>query len=132
MNKILVCGGRDFNDWMLLAQTLNRICYEREWNYDPFQNEYTNCCPNVTIIHGGARGVDLLADKWAILHECVIEEYKADWDKYGKSAGPIRNQLMLDVGKPDLVIAFPTKNSKGTWDMVSRAKKKGIETIIVS
>lgn len=47
------------------------------------------------------------------------------------AAGGIRNKQMLNEGKPDLVIAFPTENSKGTWDMVRRAKRAGIETVVV-
>jgi hypothetical protein len=54
-----------------------------------------------------------------------IEVYPADWKKHGRSAGPIRNQHMLDVGKPNLVIAFP--GGRGTADMMKRAEKAGIE-----
>lgn len=50
--------------------------------------------------------------------KCIITQ------KYGKSAGPIRNQTMLDDGKPDLVLAFP--GGRGTADMVAKAEKHGI------
>jgi hypothetical protein len=53
-----------------------------------------------------------------------MEEYKAKWDKYGKSAGPIRNKKMLDEGKPDLVFAFP--GGPGTNNMIKQAKEKNI------
>jgi DNA-binding MurR/RpiR family transcriptional regulator len=59
--------------------------------------------------------------------------YPADWEAYGKAAGPIRNQRMLDEGKPDLVIAFsdlPT--TSGTYDMIKRAKAAGIPVYLVS
>jgi hypothetical protein len=57
----------------------------------------------------------------------------ADWTKYGKAAGPIRNQEMLDMD-PDLVLAFHSDldNSKGTKDMVARARKKGVKVIVIS
>lgn len=51
----------------------------------------------------------------------------ADWKKHGKAAGPIRNQSMLTEHKPDLVIAFPLGESKGTRDMIRKAKAAGIE-----
>ncbi len=58
-----------------------------------------------------------------------LKAIPADWDKFGKGAGPIRNQQMIDEGKPDLVVAFP--GGTGTADMVKRAKKHGIEVIEV-
>jgi hypothetical protein len=53
--------------------------------------------------------------------------YMADWDGLGRKAGPIRNQRMLDEGKPDLVIAFP--GGRGTADMVRRAREAGVEVV---
>ena len=54
-----------------------------------------------------------------------MKNIRLDWKKYGKKAGPLRNQQMLEEGKPDLVVAFPGGN--GTADMVRRAKKANIE-----
>lgn len=54
-----------------------------------------------------------------------VRVFKADWDKHGKAAGPIRNQQMLDEGKPDLVLAFA--GGKGTDDMCRRARAAGVE-----
>lgn len=78
----------------------------------------------MTIISGGARGVDSAAIDWAVVNWCPFKEYKADWQQYGKAAGVIRNRQMLDEGKPDLVVAFP--GGKGTAHMVSIAKERGI------
>lgn len=94
-------------------------------------DEHGNYLPMVTIIHGGAKGADLIADEWAVVNWCPILEFKADWDKYGKSAGPIRNQQMIDEGKPDFFIAFPTENSVGTWDMIRRCDKAKIKGIAI-
>lgn len=113
--KVLVCGGRDFNDYEKLTRTLNGIANARAPR-SPF-----------SIIQGGARGADRLADEWAAESMISSYTYKADWDKHGKAAGPIRNQRMLDEGKPDLVVAFP--GGRGTADMINRAKKAGIEVI---
>lgn len=89
------------------------------------------------VIEGNASGADYVAHWWATkspMHsynenadDPVFEHlcFLADWGQYGKAAGPIRNQQMLDEGQPTLVIAFhdDLENSKGTKDMVKRAKK---------
>jgi hypothetical protein len=53
-----------------------------------------------------------------------IDVYVAQWKKHGRAAGPIRNQRMLDKGKPDLVVAFP--GGRGTADMIRRAERAGV------
>lgn len=122
--RILVCGGRNFNDRDLLYNTL----YDVVPYHEP--DEYGNTLPKgVTIISGMARGADMMAYDWAVVNWCEVAEYPANWDKHGKAAGPIRNQQMLDEGKPDLVIAF--KGGNGTIDMVRRSKKAGIETRLI-
>jgi hypothetical protein len=102
-----------------------------------------------TVIEGGAQGADALAEEWvravgphpgdqrgvnddicSVLHE----QYPADWDKHGKAAGPIRNQQMLDEGHPEIVIAFvdkPLTSSRGTFDMVTRARDAGLPVYVV-
>lgn len=122
--RILVCGGRDFTDRQLMNDVLNKIVPRTP------EDQYGNWLPaGVTIIHGKARGADIMADEWAVVNWCSIEEYPADWEKHGKAAGFIRNQQMLDEGKPDLVVAFPGGN--GTADMVRRAKKAGVPVMEV-
>lgn len=108
--RVLVCGGRDFDDYDLMEKTLD-------------QYQIT------TIIHGAARGADLFSDRYAAAKGLKREAYPANWNLYGNSAGPIRNQYMLE-SKPDLVIAFP--GGRGTADMVSRAKKAGVEVVEIS
>ena len=125
--KILVCGGHDCNNYEFVRNTLDRIMEERGCvgKHGPIDSR-----DPITLIHGGAKGVDLLADQWAVVNWLHMEEYKADWDKHGLAAGPIRNQRMIDEGKPDLVIAFP--GGRGTADMIKRAKKAGIKIIEVT
>lgn len=59
----------------------------------------------------------------------TVESYPADWKRYGRAAGPIRNRQMLEEGKPDLIIAFHSNlaESRGTANMVKIARKAGIE-----
>jgi hypothetical protein len=113
--RVLVCGGRNYENKEHVWSVLDEIC-NPEGDFLPIRP--------VTIIHGGAEGADLLADGWAVHNWVEIEEYLADWDTYGRAAGPIRNQRMLDEGKPDLVIAFP--GGRGTADMVRRARAAGM------
>jgi hypothetical protein len=108
--KVLVCGGRDFNDWDLLHEVLNGL-----------NNDKAIDC----IIEGDARGADRLAGQWAQQHGIGLRIFVPEYDQFGpRLAPPLRNQRMLDEGKPDLVVAFP--GGGGTKDMISRAIKAGV------
>ena len=67
------------------------------------------------VIVGGARGADTMAAEWATARSIPCLIYMADWSGLGPKAGPIRNQRMLDEGKPDLVIAFPEAAAQPIW-----------------
>jgi hypothetical protein len=124
--RVLVCGGRDYDDYDHVRTVLYKFCDDNELWHEP--DQYGNSLPkDLVIIHGGAKGADSLADQWAVVNWVPFEEYKPDWDRYGKSAGPIRNQQMLDKGKPDVVIAFP--GGRGTAHMIGIAKKAGVPVI---
>lgn len=110
--RTLVCGGRDFPD--------RRLVYDRLDVLHAFR-------PISVLIVGGALGVDTLAADWAAYREVKRETYMADWERHGRAAGPIRNQRMLDEGKPQLVVAF--RGGAGTADMVRRARKAGVEVL---
>lgn len=88
---------------------------------------------NVQIVHGGAAGADTAADRAARKLGIHVMSEPAQWDIYGKAAGPIRNQLMLDKYHPDEVIAFRTSGkSSGTDHMIKCARKAGIPVTIIS
>lgn len=78
------------------------------------------------IVHGNARGADALADIVGHGMGKEIRRYPADWERYKKGAGPIRNAHMLqsELEGLDLVIAFP--GGTGTADMVTRAREAGV------
>jgi hypothetical protein len=116
--RVLVCGGRNWRDIIAIERELKKL-------------------PKDTlIIHGAARGADTLAKFVAEkIGLKVINDGKgfpAQWKIYGKAAGPIRNQQMLDEGKPDLVLAFHENisESRGTKDMVNRARGAGVKVEI--
>jgi hypothetical protein len=87
--------------------------------------------PGTVIIQGGAKGADWLAAVAAKAQGLKVEVFKAQWNRFGSPAGMIRNKQMLEEGRPDQVVYFhdDIANSKGTWDMVSRARKAGISVI---
>ena len=108
--RVLVAGGRDFNDFLLVSVVLNSL-HKKE---------------NIsTVISGAAKGADKLGEYWASDNNVRVERYPALWHIHGKSAGHIRNQQMLDEGKPDLVIVF--KGGRGSENMVERARKSGVK-----
>lgn len=111
--RVLVCGSRNWTDEVAIRRAFDDLP------------------PGSTIIHGGARGADSIAERLAIEMDFNMRAFHAQWDTLGKAAGPERNQRMIDEGKPDLVIAFPLPDSRGTWDMVSRAKRAGVEVRVV-
>jgi hypothetical protein len=124
--RILICGGRDFNSVTAFHDEMSDIIWEKGWYHS---EDISRPHKDIVIISGMARGADSLAVGYAKIHRLVLDAYPADWEKYGKSAGYIRNQEMLDKGKHDLVVAFP--GGKGTQMMIKLARKAGIEVIEV-
>lgn len=111
MSVILVTGSRDLGDDGV-AVILNAL----DMNVSKRKDHL--------LIHGDAPGVDSYLDEVAKYRGWQICAHPADWASYGKAAGPIRNQNMLDHHPDiDLVLAFPAPDSRGTWDMVERAVK---------
>lgn len=111
--RILVCGDRNWTDYNLVERILI-------WHMP------------LVIIEGGAKGADTCAREVAMSHNIPYEEYRARWEEYGKSAGPIRNRQMIKEGKPDVVFAFHDNldASKGTKDMIKAARKAGLSVWI--
>lgn len=110
--KVLVCGSRYFQDYELLKGILSDCRISR-------------------IIHGAAKGADNLAGQFGREMGIPVDEYPADWNQYGRRAGPIRNSQMLRDGLPELVIAFRGPNSRGTQDMINKSRKAGIPVKVV-
>jgi hypothetical protein len=103
--RVLVTGGRFYDDIAKVWEVLSAI-------------------DMTLLIHGGATGADSLAADYATEKGILQRPFdvpREEWRRLGRKAGPLRNQRMLDDGKPDLVIAFP--GNDGTADMVRRAKK---------
>jgi hypothetical protein len=117
MFKVIVAGGRDFNDYPSLKKHLDHALRNR-------------ISEGITIVSGAARGADSLGEKYAKEKGYEIDSHPADWDQYGKSAGYIRNKEMAQTA--DALMAFWDGKSKGTKHMIDLAKKEGIKVIVVN
>jgi predicted Rossmann fold nucleotide-binding protein DprA/Smf involved in DNA uptake len=97
--KLAIIGSRDFSDYEIVKQEFLKL------------KEVTR------IISGGAKGADALAEKISNEFDIPITIYKPDWNQFGRSAGPIRNKLI--ISDADYVLAF--------WDGVSKGTKSSID-----
>jgi len=108
--KLAIIGSRTFSDFWTLEKWV--------FKFNP-----------IKIISGGAIGADSLAEEYAKKENIIFEIFKPEWDKYGKSAGFIRNQQIIDAC--DIVLAFWDGKSKGTQDSINKAKLAKKPTFIV-
>lgn len=76
------------------------------------------------LVEGGAKGADSIAAEWAVANQIKVFTYPAEWGKYGKKAGTLRNIEMLDNHPGAIVFAFPVKDSKGTRHCIREAQKR--------
>lgn len=126
--KVLVCGGRDYDDEAAVWRALDAI--DRKTRID-------------CVLHGACgwdagdedpddeelRGADRWAHGWANARHRATETRAAFWRRDGRSAGPRRNAELLEA-RPDVVVAFP--GGKGTADMIRRARKAGVRVVEVA
>lgn len=116
--RILVTGSRDWNDRERVRQELLAAWFDLGEPED------------IVIVHGGARGADDIAGAFAARQGWKEEVHYAEWDEYGKVAGPIRNQKMVKRGA-DIVLAFLKNNSKGTKSCIRFAQNRGLEVRVI-
>ncbi|MFN3197147.1 MAG: DUF2493 domain-containing protein [Bradymonadia bacterium] len=109
---LIVCGGRDYADQQAAFHALDTL---HQHGRGPVDH----------IIEGGARGADALGRAWAQSRGVAVTTCPARWDKFGKRAGLLRNQQMLDDFEIDLVVAFP--GGRGTADMIRRARQAQVQ-----
>ncbi len=110
-NRVIIAGSRSMSDYEYLKEIMDFIIgVEDEWNE--------------TILSGTARGADLLGERYAKERSLKIQRYPANWHKYGKSAGIIRNKKM--VQSADILVAFWDGKSKGTKHVIDYANECGL------
>ena len=112
--RLVVAGSRDFDDYALLSAELDKFLTDKT---------------NITIVSGTARGADCLGERYAAEHNLRIEQFPAEWEKYHKGAGPIRNMKM--VQSADAVIVFWDNESSGTKNIIECARKQDVPYRIV-
>ena len=108
--KCAIIGGRDFNDYEKVVEVLSKY------------NDITE------IISGGAKGADSLAEKYAQEKNIPLTIFPANWKKYGKSAGVIRNRDI--VKNSDILFSFWDGKSKGTANSIALARKSNKSVVI--
>jgi hypothetical protein len=108
--KVAVIGGRTFNDYELVKETLTNL--------------------DITLlVSGGAKGADSLGERYANENNITTLIFKPDWERHGRGAGMIRNTDI--VKNSDIVVAFWDGSSKGTLDSIRKVEKlnKGLMII---
>ncbi len=113
MYNIIICGSRHFTDYSVLSSAL-----------DDFLSDFSK--DEICIISGGCRGADSLALRYAQDRSISFLKFPADWLRFGKSAGVIRNFQMLEVA--DICFGFHDGESRGTAHMLRISRKKKIRT----
>lgn len=114
--RVIVAGGRDFDDYALLSVVLDEALTSRD-----------------VLVSGGARGADRLGERYAKEHELHVSQFLADWDKYGKRAGYIRNTEMAlyAQGQDGMLVAFWDGESRGTKHMIDLAREFGLKVHVI-
>lgn len=112
--KVIIAGSRTFTN----SPELFKFCDLILSSHD-----------EIEVVSGGASGPDKFGEMWAERSEHKVTVMPAEWNKHGKSAGPIRNQEMAEYA--DALIAFWDGESRGTKNMIEEARKKKLSPIIV-
>ena len=123
MVRIIICGSRNFNDYKKLCRVMNNIGIHSIAN-----NDY------VEIVSGHCIGADACGEKFATTYGYPLKVFPADWETYGKAAGPIRNRQMAKYAAQadeGIVVAFPIGASRGTHNMVNIANQYGLEVYVI-
>ena len=115
--KTIIAGGRDFMDYNLLKEKVNKILQEKKVTH------------KIVIISGCARGADTLGLRYATENAFDVEKYPAEWGKYGKKAGYMRNVEMAE--NADALIAFWDGKSKGTKHMIDIATERNLPIRVI-
>ena len=112
--KVIIAGSRNFNNYVQLKNVCNHLL---------------NNFQKIEIVSGGCRGTDLLGERYALEHGYPIKRFPANWNRYGRAAGPKRNAQMAEYS--DMLIAFWDGKSRGTFNMVQEAKSQGLIVVVI-
>ncbi len=121
--RIIICGGRHFKDYDRLESTMNEVMSK----IAPWRDV-------IEIVSGHCEGADQLGELYAKKHDLLCKVFPAQWKKYGKAAGPIRNSEMVKYASEaemSVVVAFRSPRTKGTNDTVKKATKQGFKVFVI-
>jgi hypothetical protein len=110
--RIIVAGCRSFSDYKLLSDKLDR--YLQIHDYD------------MEIVSGTCKGADILGERYAQERKLCCKRFPADWNRFGKKAGPIRNRQMAEYATNLVAFWDGNKIRSGTYDMIRTATKLGL------
>ena len=113
--KLIIAGGRNFQNYQQLCKVCGNILQDQT---------------NIEIVNGTCRGADKLGEQYAKEKRLKIKRFPANWNKYGKAAGPKRNQQMANYA--DALIAFWDGKSRGTKNMIDLAKQANFKVKIIN
>jgi hypothetical protein len=122
---LLVCGGRDFDDYDLLEWKLERVTY--------WWDDVIVCHGHGFNKSGRPPGADRLAELWAEKNWYDRQHFHADWDKHGKAAGPMRNREMCRFVESmgGLLVAFWDGESPGTKNCIEEFRKLSPTRVVI-
>lgn len=123
MTRIIIAGSREFNDYEKMLKALDELGVH-----------LMNAINPIEIISGHAPGADTLGERFAKAYDYTLKIFPAEWDKYGKAAGPIRNEQMAKYAAESdqgILVAFPIGESRGTRNMIKLAKQYGLEIEVI-
>lgn len=125
--RMIIAGGRDFTDYAMLKENVKRVLLD-------FVR--THPCNRIKIISGHANGADKLGERFSEEFGLEVIKLPANWDKYGKQAGILRNidmaKYAVNNNNFGVLVAFWDGTSKGTKHMIDCAKTHGLEVHVIS
>ena len=118
MVKLVIAGSRNFNDYVRFVNEVNSFIFDEKIDN-----------AEITILSGGAKGADQMAEKYANASNYALQVFYPDWDSYGRAAGPIRNAEM--AANATHAIIFWDGVSRGSLSMIKEAQKKNLHYRII-
>ena len=115
--RLVIAGGREFSNYEILRDACLKVLLKSQWE-------------DIEIVSGCARGADVLGERFALEQGFVVKLFPADWDRFGKAAGMIRNSEMARYG--NVLIAFWDGKSNGTKNMIAEAKQHGCVVFVIN
>ena len=115
MFRVIIAGGRDYNNYEELERTMDQLLFNIE--------------DEIAIVCGMARGADTLGEQYGKQRGYNIHYFPADWETFGRAAGHIRNREMAE--NADALVAFWNGKSRGTANMISTAKKLNLRVRVI-